>query len=59
MQGLLDTFRATKDDDSNNATSAGEKLAEKARLLDASDVVWQVLFRVPAQETMQDEGCPT
>jgi hypothetical protein len=56
MQGLLDTFKATKDDDSNNATAAGDKLAEKARLLDASDVVWQVLFRVPAQETMQDEG---
>jgi hypothetical protein len=56
MQGLLDTFRATKDDDSKNATAAGDKLAEKARLLDASDVVWQVLFRVPAQETMQDEG---
>lgn len=56
MQGLLDTFRATKDDDSKNATTAGEKLAEQARLLDASDVVWQVLFRVPAQATMQDEG---
>jgi uncharacterized repeat protein (TIGR01451 family) len=56
MQGLLETFQATKDDDSKNATAAGEKLAEKARLLDASDVVWQVLFRVPAQNTMQDEG---
>jgi hypothetical protein len=56
MQGLLDTFKATKDDDSKNATTAGEKLAEQARLLDASDVVWQVLFRVPAQATMQDEG---
>ncbi len=56
MQGLLDTFKATKDDDSKNATTAGEKLAEQARLLDASDVVWQTLFRVPAQATMQDEG---
>ncbi len=56
MQGLLDTFKATKDDDSKNATTAGEKLADQARLLDASDVVWQVLFRVPAQATMQDEG---
>ena len=56
MQGLLETFKATKDDDSKNATAAGEKLAEQARLLDASDVVWQVLFRVPAQATMQDEG---
>ena len=41
MQGLLDTFSATKDDDSKNATEAGEKLAEQARKLDASDVVWQ------------------
>ena len=31
MQGLLDTFRATKDDDSKNATAAGEKLAAQAR----------------------------
>jgi hypothetical protein len=56
MQGLLETFKETKDDDSKDATTAGEKLAEKARLLDASDVVWQVLFREPAQATMQDEG---
>jgi hypothetical protein len=56
MQGLLDTFIATKDDDSKNATTAGEKLAEQARKLDASDVVWQVLFRVPAQATMENEG---
>ena len=56
MQGLLDTFKATKDDDSKDATAAGEKLAEQARLLDASDVVWQILFRVPAQATLEDEG---
>jgi len=56
MQGLLDTFKATKADNSDNATAAGAKLADQARLLDASDVVWQVLFRVPAEETMQDEG---
>ena len=56
MQGLLDTFKATKADDSKNATTAGEKLAEQARLLDASDIVWQVLFRVPAQATLQEEG---
>jgi hypothetical protein len=56
MQGLLDTFKATKGDDSKNATVAGEKLAEQARRLDASDVVWQYLFRVPAQAVLQDEG---
>ncbi len=56
MQGLLDTFKATKDDDSKDAISAGEKLAAQARRLDASDVVWQYLFRVPAQAALQDEG---
>ncbi len=56
MQGLLDTFRATKDDDSKDAITAGQKLATQARRLDASDVVWQVLFRVPAQAALQDEG---
>jgi hypothetical protein len=56
MQGLLDTFKATKGDDSKNATAAGEKLAEQARLLDASDVVWHTLFQAEADATMQDEG---
>ena len=56
MQGLLDTFVATKADNSDNATAAGEKLADQARQLDASDVVWRVLFQVPAQATLQDEG---
>jgi hypothetical protein len=56
MQGLLDTFVATKADDSDNATAAGEQLANQARQLDASDVVWRVLFQVPAQATLQDEG---
>ena len=56
MQGLLDTFRATKDDDSKDATAAGDKLAAQARRLEASDVVWQFLFRVPAQATLEDKG---
>ena len=56
MQGLLDTFKATKDDDSKDATAAGEKLAEQARRLEASDVVWQYLFRVPAQATLAGRG---
>jgi hypothetical protein len=56
MQGLLDTFKATKDSDSKDATSAGEKLAAQARRLEASDVVWQFLFQAPAQVTMTNEG---
>jgi hypothetical protein len=56
MQGLLDTFKATKDSNSADATAAGEKLAAQARRLEASDVVWQYLFQVPAQATMADQG---
>ena len=56
MQGMLETFVSTKADDSANATGAGEKLSAQARRLDASDVVWQYLFRVPAQATLEDEG---
>ncbi len=56
IQGLLDTFKATKGNDSKVATAAGEKLAAQARRLEASDVVWQVLFQLPAEATLQDEG---
>ncbi len=56
MQGLLDTFKATKSADTKNATEAGQKLADQARLLDASDVVWKVLFQGAADETMKNEG---
>ena len=56
MQGMLDTFVATKDDDSANATAAGEKLSAQAQRLEASDVVWQYLFRAPAQVTLENEG---
>lgn len=56
MQGMLDTFVATKADDPDSATAAGEKLAAQARQLDASDVVWRVLFQVPAQAALEDEG---
>jgi hypothetical protein len=55
MQGMLDTFVATKDADSANATAAGERLSAQGQRLEASDVVWQYLFRVPAQATLEDE----
>ena len=54
LQGLLETFRATAT--SEDASAAGQQLAAQATRLEASDVVWQDLFRVPAQQTMQDEG---
>ncbi|RDI75619.1 CARDB domain-containing protein [Gaiella occulta] len=56
MQGLLATFKATKGQDAKKATTAGEELAAQARRLEASDVVWQDLFRAPAQAAVQNEG---
>ena len=54
MQGLLDTFRATAT--SKDASAAGQQLAAQGTRLEASDVIWQDLFRVPTQRTMEDEG---
>jgi hypothetical protein len=54
VQGLLDTFRATKDGD--DASAAGEQLAAQGERLQASDVVWKDLFQGAATETMAAEG---
>ncbi len=54
MQGLLETFRSTAT--SEDAAAAGQQLAAQGTRLEASDVVWQDLFRVPTQQTMEDEG---
>jgi hypothetical protein len=54
LQGLLDTFRATKDGD--DATTAGQQLAAQGQRLEASDVVWKDLFQGAATETMASEG---
>jgi hypothetical protein len=54
LQGLLATFRATKD--GSDATAAGEKLAAQGQRLEASDVVWRDLFQGAATETMATEG---
>jgi hypothetical protein len=54
LQGLLDTFRATKDGD--DATVAGQQLAAQGQRLEASDVVWKDLFQGAATETMASEG---
>ena len=56
MQGLLDTFKATKDDDSKTRPRQRETARRAGAELDASDVVWQILFREPAQAVLQDEG---
>jgi hypothetical protein len=54
LQGLLDTFRATKDSDDQAA--AGQQLASWGQRLEASDVVWKDLFQDAAQATMASEG---
>jgi hypothetical protein len=54
LQGLLDTFRATKDSD--DATTAGQQLATQGQRLEASDVVWKDLFQGAATEVMASEG---
>ena len=47
LQGLLDTFRATKDTDDQAA--AGEQLAAWGGRLEASDVIWKDLFQGTAR----------
>lgn len=54
LQGMLDTFRATKDSDDQAA--AGQQLASWGERLEASDVVWKDLFQAAAQATMASEG---
>ena len=54
LQGMLDTFRATKDTD--DQTAAGQQLAAWGERLEASDVVWKDLFQETAKSTMATEG---
>jgi hypothetical protein len=54
LRGLADAFARTAD--FQNARRAGDVLAEQARRLSASDVVWADLFRVPAAEELERRG---
>jgi hypothetical protein len=54
LQGMLDTFKATKDSD--DATAAGQRLAVQGQRLEASDVVWRDLFQGGADAVASDEG---
>lgn len=54
MTGLLATFKATAS--SKDQTVAGEQLSAQGERLEASDVVWQDLFRLPAMQVLKDEG---
>ncbi|MGL6279348.1 MAG: CARDB domain-containing protein [Gaiella sp.] len=54
LQGMLDTFKATKDSD--DAGAAGQRLAVQGQRLEASDVVWRDLFQTGADAVAADEG---
>jgi hypothetical protein len=54
IQGLLATFRATKD--VKDASAAGQQLSAQSRRLITSDVVWDDLFRLPTQRLVREEG---
>jgi hypothetical protein len=54
MSGLLVTFKTTAS--SKDQTAAGEQLSAQGQRLEASDVVWQDLFRLPAMQVLEDEG---
>jgi hypothetical protein len=51
LNGLVSAFRQTADD--RDATRAGALLAEQAERLVASDVIWEDLFLVPAQQELR------
>jgi hypothetical protein len=54
LAGLGDTLAQTAS--SKDATAAAAALAEKAKLLTASDVVWDVLYKQPASQQLATLG---
>ena len=54
LQGLLDTFRATKD--TEDQAAAGRDLSVMGQRLEASDVVWADLFLATSTASVAAEG---
>jgi hypothetical protein len=54
LRGLADAFKSTAK--SKDADKAGALLAEQAKRLIASDVVWDDLFQTPAAQILNQEG---
>jgi hypothetical protein len=54
LRGLADAFKSTAK--SKNADKAGALLAEQAKRLIASDVVWDDLFQTPGAQILDQEG---
>jgi hypothetical protein len=57
LQGLADTFRSTSG--SKNVSGSGLLLAQQAQRLQASDVIWEDLFVLPATQQLNREGIST
>ncbi len=54
LRGLADAFRSTAK--AKDADKAGAVLAEQAKRLLASDIVWDDLFLTPAKQILEQEG---
>jgi hypothetical protein len=54
LQGLADAFASTAK--AKDADKAGAVLAEQAKRLLASDIVWDDLFETPAKDILEQEG---
>jgi hypothetical protein len=54
LQGLLQAFRATAS--TKDSTAAGRQLATQGRRLEASDVIWQDLFRAASEQITAGEN---
>jgi hypothetical protein len=54
LRGLADAFKSTAK--SKDSDKAGALLAEQAKRLIASDVVWDDLFQTPAAQILNQEG---
>jgi hypothetical protein len=54
LRGLADAFRSTAK--LKDADKAGAVLAEQAKRLLASDIVWDDLFQTPAAQILDEEG---
>ena len=56
LAGLSDTLASAGANSKTSASDTAAALAAKANLLTSSDVVWEQLYRLPATDTLKQEG---
>jgi len=56
LAGLSDTLASAGANSKSSAGDTATALAAKANLLTSSDVVWEQLYRLPATDTLKQEG---